>query len=284
MRAVTLRRQERSLPDEACRVLAVACERGALHPHHTHDFPELFWLQEGTCRHRINGLEYRLKAGELVPLRATDEHSLVAIGRRRFVLLNVELAPRLLELFARDFPEEYRLLYDDEAPLPRRLHLPQPLEAQRMAHDLSAGPPTLFRAMAFLCDLVRHVFPADRPDMPAGLPDWLEEALLEVRDPSVFTGGARMFVERAGRSHEHVTRTCRRLLGKTPAQLVNERRMEFAERELRLTARTVLEIAMDCGFSTTAQFYKLFRTRFGLSPTHYRQRLRAKWITPQDST
>lgn len=162
-------------------MIACSCERGPLHPPHTHDFPELFWLEEGCCRQRINGDSHILSAGELVPLRARDAHSLAA-------------------------------------------------------------------------------------------------AVLRLHEPVVFAGGVAAFVRAAGRSHEHVTRTCRRFFGRAPAQLVNGRRMEFVEHQLRLCTRSITEIAFDCGFGATAQFYKLFRARYGVSPSDYRRRLRGEAV------
>lgn len=264
--------ESRLLPGEACRVVAVACDRGSPLAYHAHDFPEIFWLDEGACLHAVNGREERLETGELVAIRPGDAHALTAIGRRRFTMLNVEIRPDVTELLRERFPDAYAVLFDDAADRPRRLPLADPADARRLAVELSDGPPSAFRAAAFLFDLVRRLAPPARPSLPPGLPDWLEEALIELRQRECFAEGVPAFVRRAGRSHEHVARVCRRCLGRTPAQLVNERRMDYAARELRLSTRSILEIALDCGFGTTAQFYKLFRARHGLAPLAYRRR------------
>ena len=102
------------------------------------------------------------------------------------------------------------------------------------------------------------------------LPDWLQEACLRIQEPDHFTRGVPAFVALCGRSHEHVSRLCRSLLGKTPTQLVNDARLARAAVELRTTAPSITDIALDCGFEDPGSFYKLFKARFGTTPRRYR--------------
>jgi AraC family cel operon transcriptional repressor len=78
-------------------------------------------------------------------------------------------------------------------------------------------------------------------------------------------------VRAAGRSPEHVARACREFLQRTPTELVEQARMTYAERELRLSSRSVTEIALACGYSTTAQFYRAFHRRYTRTPLRYRR-------------
>ncbi|NLF05622.1 MAG: helix-turn-helix domain-containing protein, partial [Actinomycetales bacterium] len=61
--------------------------------------------------------------------------------------------------------------------------------------------------------------------------------------------------------------------GTTVSRWVRERRLEHARRELlspRGTRRTVAQVATAWGFVDASHFSKVFRERFGVSPTQYR--------------
>jgi AraC-like DNA-binding protein len=58
--------------------------------------------------------------------------------------------------------------------------------------------------------------------------------------------------------------------GRTVSEFVNELRLQAACRALLGTDRSVLEIALDCGFSQVSFFNRLFRREMGCSPREYR--------------
>src|SRR5258708_3707428 len=74
---------------------------------HTHDFYEVFWLEEGAVRHLINGETQTLTGGTLVAMRLKDCHGFQnppsAAG---FTMVNVAFSPSSLDfLRTRYFPE-----------------------------------------------------------------------------------------------------------------------------------------------------------------------------------
>ena len=76
--------------------------------------------------------------------------------------------------------------------------------------------------------------------------------------------------ETAGLSANHLLRTFRQVFHQSPYQYVTDRRLEYAQRLLRQTDRTVTDICMDVGFESLGSFSWLFRRRTGLSPLDYR--------------
>ena len=65
-------------------------------------------------------------------------------------------------------------------------------------------------------------------------------------------------------------RQFRKAFGITPHQFLIERRLQVANRLLRTTGMSVTEICDDVGFDDLSSFGKLFRRRYGLSPTDLR--------------
>ncbi len=67
-------------------------------------------------------------------------------------------------------------------------------------------------------------------------------------------------------------RLCRARFGKTPVQLVNERRVEAARELLLTTGHSVQYIAETVGVADFNYFTRLFRSMQGLTPSQYRKR------------
>ena len=64
--------------------------------------------------------------------------------------------------------------------------------------------------------------------------------------------------------------------GFPPAEFVLRRRIERASRLLSSTHATVLEIALQCGFTSSQYFASAFRRVTGMSPTAFREKIREK--------
>ena len=68
-------------------------------------------------------------------------------------------------------------------------------------------------------------------------------------------------------------RCFRSVLGKKPAEYLNEYRLSMAAMLLANTDRTLSDISASCGFSTPSYFGKVFREQCGESPMNYRTKI-----------
>lgn len=68
----------------------------------------------------------------------------------------------------------------------------------------------------------------------------------------------------------------KREVGCPVSRYIEDRVLQTAEEQLLCTDRTVSEIAADCGFCDPFYFSRRFHAVFGMSPTRYRQALRAE--------
>jgi len=76
----------------------------------------------------------------------------------------------------------------------------------------------------------------------------------------------------AGRSRFELHRAFRRVTGETAKRYTSRLRLDRAAAELVLGRRSILDIAMDCGFASHEVFTRAFLRRFGMSPRAYRAR------------
>jgi AraC family transcriptional regulator len=75
----------------------------------------------------------------------------------------------------------------------------------------------------------------------------------------------------AGLSKFYFNRLFKSAVGVSPSHYHINLRMDEAKRLLRETKRSVVEIALDVGYSNPSHFAQLFRRETGLSPSNYRQ-------------
>ncbi|AKF03284.1 AraC family transcriptional regulator [Sandaracinus amylolyticus] len=81
---------------------------------------------------------------------------------------------------------------------------------------------------------------------------------------------------RARMSRHHFARSFRRDIGLAPMAYVRRLRAERAAVLLRVTDRSIAEIAFACGFSSAGRLSEAFRARFATSPTAWREEQRAE--------
>ncbi|OPA74789.1 AraC family transcriptional regulator [Paenibacillus selenitireducens] len=70
----------------------------------------------------------------------------------------------------------------------------------------------------------------------------------------------------------HLQRTFKRIKGITPAEYIQEKRMDYAMHELLTTHDPILDIAVRSGIPNAAHFATTFQKRTGLSPSAYRKK------------
>lgn len=61
--------------------------------------------------------------------------------------------------------------------------------------------------------------------------------------------------------------------GMSPQEYIIQTRMQYAKHYLENTSMTIQEIHKSCGFADTANFYKHFLKRYGVSPSEYRKNI-----------
>jgi AraC family transcriptional regulator len=92
-----------------------------------------------------------------------------------------------------------------------------------------------------------------------------------------------VLAEEAAVSKFHFVSVFSKSVGATPHRHVQHLRMEAAAGMLRDTDKSVLEIALTCGFQSPSHFAATFRRHFAQNPSEYRGRRRTIPITSQNN-
>ncbi len=240
---------------------------------HRHDFHELFWVERGAGIHFLNGAALPLKPGDLFLVRAPDAHGFAAAPGEALEFVNVTLRAPVWDRVRAAHFRGRRVLFSAPAdvPLGHRLAPERIARLDMLSADLRAGHWDRLAVESFLLGVLSMLAP--RPMAPAGVPvpDWLRRAGERLAEHPNFCAGPGALARLAGRSPEHVARSCRRFLGKRPSDLVNEARLRHAAQLLAETDMPIIEIAMDCGLENLGHFYALCRRGLGAAPGVWRR-------------
>lgn len=239
---------------------------------HDHDFFEVFLIESGKTEHWINGVVQILEPGQLTFVRPGDVHAFRADRALGCEIINVmfrqETAAHLTHRYHDTIKGRF---FDAPSALPEMhmLGAARFARAINVAQQLQTAHRSLARIEEYLLVLTNRVADATS-GVAAAAPRWFAEACSAAQSQDVFRQGAAGFIAVAGRSHEHLCRTCKAVTGLTPSEYINQIRIEFAAHLLRSDERSINDIVDDCGFDNGSYFYRLFRRQYGTTPRQYR--------------
>lgn len=241
---------------------------------HTHDFHELFWVQNGRLRHHLPNRMDVLSEGDLVLMHPGQTHALQGKGEAAMVVA-LCLHPDVMAGLAK----RHKGLIETGSDEPQTMHrdMRQLAALNQAVLQLENSPMDRLAAEAFLLPLLSGL---RAPRLPADAPGWLSRVVAEAQSAEVFRDGAAGLVRVAGRAHPHVSRTMRAVLGQSPSEYVNRVRMDYAARQLTSDTEAIKQIAADCGIPNMAHFHKLFRAHHGLTPLQYRRKFQRDILQP----
>ncbi len=114
----------------------------------------------------------------------------------------------------------------------------------------------------------------EKPDFIGGLPirqirkveDYVRENLAQ--DISI-----EALAERVELSPFHFSRVFKQATGMTPLQFVTRERIARAQQLIRETSRSVIDVALEAGYTSPSHFAQVFRRVVGVTPTEFRSAL-----------
>lgn len=241
---------------------------------HTHDFHELFWVQNGQVRHHLPDRMEILTEGDLILMHPGQDHAVQGKGEAAMIVA-LCLHPDVMAALAK----RHKGLITPAAPAPQHMHrdIRQLAALNQAVLQLENSPMDALAAEAFLLPLLSGL---RGPTLPQGAPAWLRRVATEAQRPEVFRDGAAGLVRSAGRAHPHVSRTMRSVLGQSPSEFINAVRMRYAARQLTSDSDPIKQIAADCGIPNMAHFHKLFRAHHGQTPLQYRRKYQREILQP----
>ena len=86
--------------------------------------------------------------------------------------------------------------------------------------------------------------------------------------------GVQQIADDLGLSSAYISRIYKEKIGRNIIDTITEMRLSKAEDLLANTDKTIAEICMESGYSSSSYFHRVFRKRHLISPGEYRQKMK----------
>lgn len=243
----------------------------AAFPEHLHTQAELLYLFEGRAAMTVNGALWRMEPGDLCVCFPGSVHGYLEPERARALMLI--FSPEQCGDFAATLTR-----MQPERPLLRAAELPQDvgLCMEQLRRECAQGGDE--RAMrGYIQVALARALP--RLGLTGGKREVTDIAYRVIAhlserfaEPVTLESVSRSL----GVSKSHLSHLFSQRLGTNFRRYVNALRVDHACLLLRETDWSVTQIAYDCGFEAQRTFNRAFAEQYGIAPTEYRRRCRAR--------
>ncbi|WP_241610499.1 transcriptional regulator ChbR [Rosenbergiella epipactidis] len=236
---------------------------------HQHDYYEFTIVLTGRYYQEIDGQRVLLERGDFVFIPVGSQHqSFYIAGATR--ILNVGISKRFFEKhFQSLFPSEFTATQAYAIDT----HFLAHIESVITSHHFRENEFDEFIEVVcfYITNRLRHY--RDEPIRDT-VPLWLRNTVEAMHDKLKFGDAAlENMVQLSGKSQEYLTRATQRFYSKTPMQIINNIRINFAKKQLEITNASVTDIAYESGYSSPSLFIKTFKKFTSFTPNNYRKKI-----------
>jgi AraC family cel operon transcriptional repressor len=239
---------------------------------HTHDYAEIFWIEDGEGHHLINGEKIKVMPGYLCTVRPGDEHTFSAKSvSKGLTVTNLAFTKSTLQYFEERYFKETNLYFWSKSHLPFNFRVPKEelcLLSGKADQVINQAKDHIHldRLLLFIFEIIEPCHESYNSNMPY----WLQNALENYNSPANFQNGVGGFLSLTKKTIDHTNRILKKYTGKTLTETVNDAKIKYAAGLLVMTDASIKAIASDCGYANMGYFYRVFKSHFGISPKDYR--------------
>ena len=240
--------------------------------YHSHDYAELFWVENGEGTHHVNGHKVELKANDMVLIRPEDQHTFSSNGKN-LTIVNIAFPKDTLEYFHDRYFASSDQYFWSENSLPYQIRLSENLVKRfsSRAEEAMRFKRSNMQMDSLLLFIFRNIQELETQRDYLSAPSWLVSAIKGYNNTDQFRKGISAFVDLCERNADYVNRVVKTVFKQTLTEFVNDIRIKYAADELILTSIPIKLIAYACGFESIAYFYKQFNQRYGQTPSDFRK-------------
>lgn len=228
---------------------------------------KFYYITDGACVITIENVEYVAHAGDWFFIPAGARHSYYNIKDAPFAKywMHFDLYPDTKLFDSLRLP--YRVKADSEG---RALQLFKEFDTARQGGRFTDR----LTVKAKLIELIAEYIKAANSDLDAMTDEGNKrfDSLLRYINENLQKPMSNEFLAQMCYLHpNHFIRVFKEKTGQTPARYIRNKKLENARQLLEGTEIPIAEIAAKVGYSDPANFSRLFRNRYGMSPTVCRE-------------
>lgn len=243
---------------------------------HRHDYYEIFWTLSGTGSHSIDFTEYPLSPGLLYCIAPGQVHDCHCLPEQVYAIsFNAECihsdyrSQHAIEQLFRMDHLHYTALQIDTLGQQELQNILAIIARELQQPSFDSDLLSIFLT-GFLRYLTRYLTPQNSDHFFADervmkLLSFIDTYFCEHKETDFYS-------DKLALTNKRVNELTKQYLSKTVTQLIHDRVILEARRQLAFTMKTVKAVALDLGYMDTAYFCRFFRRRTGESPNTFRKR------------
>lgn len=247
---------------------------------HSHDYYELFFLEDSSQIHYVNGGCFELPKYSLVFVRPNDYHDFYNNTGRDVTVLQLAFSTAmgngLFEFLTPLFPSEH-LLSTEYSPyvilnsVEAKALLKMIASLNTIAVEDKVTKSISMRAV--LTQIFSRFFFKREPENKEQIPLWLLDTCSAMNKISNFSEGLSRMTELSGKTKEHLCRSMKKYYGVTASDFINDLRLTYIANRLLNSDLAIIDICYESGFSNLGWMYTLFKKKYGCSPAAFRKNI-----------
>lgn len=226
----------------------------------------------------VNGEELSLWGNMLILLRPGDKYAFSWEGEGSPILLGLSVKTESMEALFTYLGAEgealYQKLLDSARPPVSVLSLRERQRMHEGIRQFHASEASCLTLRFFLSEALglfaKGMHAAAESDVPA----WLERTCIQMEKKENFVEGLPRMIAISGKTREHLARSMQRYKHTTISEFINNLRLEYAAGELAGSDIRIIDLCFESGFTSLDYFGKLFKKKYGMAPTAFRNRSR----------
>lgn len=264
-----------------------ACTAAEFDANHRHEYYEIGWLKRGKGIHTIDAVDYPYAGSVLFLLSPGQMHKIKPIERGEGYV--IKFLPALFK-DSRDMDEYLQNtgLFDNietqpVIPVTSSLHVTLDDVLSKMDAEFNVNEEDKENILlSYLKILITHISRLKKVLTPQAIPH-MDSNLKLFRDYKIAIErnfkkqhGVQYYAELLATQPRTINTASRKCIGKTAGELIDNRILLEAKRELYYGDKSIKEIAFELGFDDPAYFTRFFKKLTGVSPIEYKMRLGEK--------
>lgn len=244
-----------------------------IYPHYHRGY-EISIILSGAHRFVLEHEQMVLRAGDMILLRPYEAHSrfMDAPGKCVTITFLAEELIRTVKYLKHDVLG--KILWGEAAPVTQLSTQELERQLRYIEHinlNCDANPELAYSGLRmFLVDICFNCFANSDVSGSTRTP-WLSKLLREMEQPENIRRGLQAMLELTPYSHEYLCREFRRMVGCTPTEYINSIRLKQAHNLLENPQMSIADICYSVGFESISYFYRLFKNKYGSTPSRYRK-------------
>lgn len=241
---------------------------------HNHAFYEIFYMITGSVKHYFNGSIETLQSGDLYILKPGDMHMFIPNNEsysHRDIMISLDLWKNISNFLHFDL---INTLLPNQQKISISLKSIESIEILfsqfhnfSTTDDVIENPFTYIIVIEIIKKFLSSSYKSEKDTPPA----WLIHLISQLSQPGIFTSKKIDVFQNYHYTYEYICRVFKTYMHETPTTYINNNRLSHAASLLCSTDKNIQNICQECGFSNLAYFNRLFKEKFGITPSKFRK-------------